>query len=123
MRRHVEELSARGLRCVALTLDGAPLGPLGLSDPPREDAAGLVARVRALGVRPLMLTGDDVAVAREVARAVGIGDRVLRAADLRGLAEAEQVALVGSSDGLPRCCRQTSTSSCASSRRRATPWE
>lgn len=99
VRRHVEELSARGLRCVALTLDGAPLGLLGLSDPPREDAAGLVARVRALGVRPLMLTGDDVAVAREVARTVGIGDRVLRAADLRGLAEADQVALVGSSDG------------------------
>lgn len=99
VRRHVEELSARGLRCVAVTLDDAPLGLLGLSDPPREDAAELVARVRALGVRPLMLTGDDVAVAREVARSVGIGDRLLRAADLRGLADADQIALVEASDG------------------------
>lgn len=99
VQRHVEELSARGLRCVAVTLDGAPLGLLGLSDPPREDAAELVARVRAHGVRPLMLTGDDVAVAREVARSVGIGDRLLRAADLRGLAEADQIALVEASDG------------------------
>ena len=95
----VDELSRRGLRCVAVTMDGRAIGLLGLADPPRDDAAALVARVRALGVRPLMLTGDDVAIAREVGAAVGTGDNVLRAADLRGLPVDEQLSLVRSADG------------------------
>ena len=95
----VDELSRRGLRCVAVTMDGRAIGLLGLADPPRHDAAALVARVRALGVRPLMLTGDDVAIAREVGAAVGTGGNVLRAADLRGLPVDEQLSLVRSADG------------------------
>lgn len=96
---HVAALSGRGLRCVAVAANGELVGLLGLSDPPRADAAALIGRVRALGVRPLMLTGDDVAIAREVAAAVGIGRRVRRAADLRELPEDEQLALVEDSDG------------------------
>lgn len=101
---HVSALSDRGLRCVALAAgedEGSLelIGLLGLSDPPRDDAPGLIVHVRALGIRPLMLTGDDVAIAREVAGAVGIGRRVRRAADLRGLPEPEQLALVEGSDG------------------------
>lgn len=97
--RPVGELSARGLRCVAIAADGEVVGLLGLSDPPRDDAAELISRVRSLGVRPLVLTGDDVAIAREVASAVGVGSRILRAADLRDLPETKQLELVESSDG------------------------
>ena len=95
----VDELSRRGLRCVAVSADGEVIGLLGLMDPPRADAAELVGRVRALGVRPLMLTGDDVAIAREVAAAVGIGGNVLRAGELRDLPADEQLSLVRDADG------------------------
>lgn len=103
----VARLSERGLRAVAVAAgDGGEgggrlelLGLLGLSDPPRADAAELVGRMRDLGIRPLMLTGDDVAIAREVAGEVGIGRRVRRAGELRELPAAEQLALVGASDG------------------------
>ena len=98
------ELSARGLRCVAVASGPderhlALLGLLGLSDPPRADAAELISRVRALGIRPVMLTGDDVAIAREVAAEVGIGAQVLRASELRSLPESDQLALVEGADG------------------------
>ena len=98
------ELSARGLRCVAVASGPderhlALLGLLGLSDPPRADAAELISRVRALGIRPVMLTGDDVAIAREVAAKVGIGARVRRASELRSLPESDQLALVEGADG------------------------
>lgn len=103
----VARLSERGLRAVAVAAgDGGEgggslelLGLLGLSDPPRADAAELVGRMRDLGIRPLMLTGDDVAIAREVASEVGIGRRVRRAGELRELPAAEQLALVEDSDG------------------------
>ena len=103
----VARLSERGLRAVAVAAgDGGAeggrlelLGLLGLSDPPRADAAELVGRMRDLGIRPLMLTGDDVAIAREVAGEVGIGRRVRRAGELRELPEAERLALVEDSDG------------------------
>ena len=103
----VARLSERGLRAVAVAAgDGGEgggslelLGLLGLSDPPRADAAELVGRMRDLGIRPLMLTGDDVAIAREVAGEVGIGRRVRRAGELRELPAAEQLALAEDSDG------------------------
>ena len=103
----VARLSERGLRAVAVAAGEAGeeggglelLGLLGLSDPPRADAAELVGRMRDLGIRPLMLTGDDVAIAREVAGEVGIGRRVRRAGELRELPAAEQLALVEDSDG------------------------
>ncbi|MBM6775136.1 plasma-membrane proton-efflux P-type ATPase [Olsenella profusa] len=102
--RAVEGLSARGLRCVAVASgtgekDLEVVGLLGLADPPRDDAAELVGRLRALGVRPLMLTGDDAAIAREVAAAVGVGGRVRRAAELRDAPHDAQLALVEGSDG------------------------
>lgn len=101
---HAAELSARGLRCVAVASGPDErhlelLGLLGLSDPPRADAAELTSRVRALGIRPVMLTGDDVAIAREVAAEVGIGAQVLRASELRSLPESDQLALVEGADG------------------------
>ena len=105
----VARLSERGLRAVAVAAGDAGaagdegrlelLGLLGLSDPPRADAAELVGRMRDLGIRPLMLTGDDVAIAREVAGEVGIGRRVRRAGELRELPAAERLALVEASNG------------------------
>ena len=47
-------------------------GLIALSDPPREDSARLVAELRTLGVRTVMVTGDAPATAGTVALAVGL---------------------------------------------------
>lgn len=60
-------------------------GLIGLADPPRPDSATLIARLRALGVRAIMLTGDTIETARAVAQAVGIGVRASDAAALHAL--------------------------------------
>ncbi|CAK1556287.1 unnamed protein product [Leptosia nina] len=49
------------------------LGLLGLIDPPREEVRSAIQRVRAAGVRVMMVTGDHPATARAVASEVGIG--------------------------------------------------
>ena len=47
-------------------------GLLALSDPPRPDAAELIAKLRQLGVEVVMITGDAPETASVIARAVGI---------------------------------------------------
>jgi H+-transporting ATPase len=75
----VEALAASGARVLAVA--AGPEGRLtirglvALADAPREDAATLVKALQALGIRVLMVTGDTLATARAIARAVGLGDR------------------------------------------------
>jgi H+-transporting ATPase len=47
-------------------------GLIALSDPPRADSAALVTEMRALGVRTVMVTGDEPATAAIVAHEVGL---------------------------------------------------
>ncbi|XP_053607026.1 sodium/potassium-transporting ATPase subunit alpha-like isoform X2 [Plodia interpunctella] len=48
------------------------IGLMGLIDPPRQEVKESIARVRAAGVRVMMVTGDHPATARAIAREVGI---------------------------------------------------
>jgi Cd2+/Zn2+-exporting ATPase len=53
----------------------SPIGIIMLADTPRADAAGTIARLHAMDVRPcVMLTGDRAAVAEPIARALGIDE-------------------------------------------------
>lgn len=73
-------LSARGPHeeagrtVVTVGCDGAILGALVVADAVRPTSAEAVARMTALGLTPILLTGDDAAVARHVAREVGIDE-------------------------------------------------
>ena len=63
-----------GVAEVWVAIDGRPAGVIRCSDPLRADAAAVVARVRATGARPVLLTGDASSVGAEVGEAVGIAD-------------------------------------------------
>lgn len=82
-------LAAEGCRvlAVARVSDGATelVGLVGLADPPREDAAAMIASLHALGVQVMMVTGDAPETAAVIAREVGIEGRVCDAATLRTL--------------------------------------
>ncbi len=74
------ELEGRGFRVLAVAVGPAeamrPAGFIALSDPPRVDSKELIAQLRALGVRTVMVTGDAPATAASVARAVGLDGAV-----------------------------------------------
>jgi len=55
------------------------LGILSLFDPPRTDSAETIARTRAYGVSMKMVTGDNRAIANQIAEKLGLGDNILRA--------------------------------------------
>ena len=102
----VEELSQKGYRALAVARSAVDdfdniqlVGLLSLADPPRPDSKGMIEGARELGVKTLMLTGDNIAIAREIALQVGVGDRIVRMDDLRNLSETEQARIIEETDG------------------------
>ncbi|WP_079404976.1 heavy metal translocating P-type ATPase [Streptomyces sp. 3211] len=65
---------AAGGTAVLVAWDGAARGVLTVADAVKETSAEAVARLRALGLTPVLLTGDHRAVAETVAREVGIDE-------------------------------------------------
>ena len=64
--------ASRGQTAVAVAWDGQARGILAVSDVVKANSAAAVAEFRRLGLRPLLLTGDNEIVARAVAAEVGI---------------------------------------------------
>lgn len=54
--------------------DGRVVGVIAVADTPRPEAAMATDRLRAMGLRVVMLTGDARAVAKKIAEAAGIGE-------------------------------------------------
>jgi P-type Cu+ transporter len=65
---------AEGRTAVAVAWDGKAHGVLTVADAVKETSAEAVAELRRLGLRPVLLTGDNQLVAESVARAVGIDE-------------------------------------------------
>ena len=93
-----------GRTAIAVGWDGAARGVLEVADAVKPTSAEAVARLRGLGLRPVLLTGDNRAVALGVAAEIGIAaDQVIaevlpedKAAVIRRLqAEGRTVAMVG----------------------------
>jgi len=75
-RHLVDDLAEQGNRVIAVAA-GAPkslrlAGFIALSDPPREDSATLIAALRDMNVRTIMVTGDSAVTAAAIAGKVGI---------------------------------------------------
>jgi Cu2+-exporting ATPase len=68
----VDRMIAEGLTPVLIAVDGAAVAAAGFGDPLREDAVSALARVRALGWRVGMLSGDHPAVVAATGRRTGI---------------------------------------------------
>jgi Cu+-exporting ATPase len=66
------EAQTEGRTAVVVTRDGVALGVVTVADAIKETSAEAVRALRGLGLTPVLLTGDNQAVARSVARAVGI---------------------------------------------------
>jgi H+-transporting ATPase len=104
---NVESLSKKGYRTLAVAksadndLDKLKLvGLLPLADPPRPDSKETIGELKRLGIKTKMLTGDNVAIAREIAGQVGIGNRINPMSTLEKLSEADQASVLDECDGL-----------------------
>jgi len=70
----VERLAGEGKTVIHVLADGEPVGAIALADIVREESREAVARLKQMGIRCLMLTGDSEAVARSVAEELGLDE-------------------------------------------------
>lgn len=99
------DLAQNARTLVYLAVDNRLAGIVAVADPVREDSAAAIKRLQALGIKVMMLTGDNTATAEAVARQVDINtfhaevlpeDKEAHICHLQ--AEGEMVAMIG--DGI-----------------------
>jgi H+-transporting ATPase len=92
----VEEFARRGLRALAVAYEDVNgdekdspgngfelVGLLSIFDPPRSDTKQTIDDAMALGVKVKMVTGDQLAIAKETGRRLGLGDHMYAAKVLK----------------------------------------
>jgi H+-transporting ATPase len=99
--RAVNDFAARGFRSlgVARAEGDGPwqfLGVLPMFDPPREDAKATIATALTMGVKIKMVTGDQLAIAVETAKTLGMGTNLLDASTLGDSKKQESAAVIES---------------------------
>ena len=102
LAEEAEHLESKGATVVGVAADGAVLGLMAVADRVKPSSRRAVTELRALGLTPVLLTGDNERAARAVADEVGIdrvlagvlpGDKATEIARLQGTGEV--VAMVG----------------------------
>ncbi|KAJ2723990.1 hypothetical protein GGI07_002277 [Coemansia sp. Benny D115] len=91
----VDDFAQRGLRALAVAEESVPsgevdgegtgfrlIGLLPIFDPPRHDTKETIERAIELGVHVKMITGDQLAIAKETGRELGMGDTMYKASIL-----------------------------------------
>jgi len=87
VEKAVNEFAARGFRSLGVARADEEgqwqfAGVLPLFDPPREQAKATIASARQMGVNVKMVTGDQMAIARETAKQLGMGTNIVDASAL-----------------------------------------
>jgi len=87
VEHQVDVLAQKGYRTLGVARADGPgdwrfLGLLPLYDPPREDAKDTLADAAHHGIAVKMVTGDNIAIAREISSQLGLGNNILDASGL-----------------------------------------
>ncbi len=107
VEKAVNEFAARGFRSLGVARADQEnkwqfVGVLPLFDPPREQAKATIASARQMGVNVKMVTGDQIAIAQETARQLGLGTDILDASglgDTKHHETAQSAAAIEKADG------------------------
>lgn len=81
-------MAGRGYRALGVAVsdeegkDWIMTGIIPLFDPPRDDTADTIKRIQELGVRVKMITGDQLPIAKETGRLLGMGQNMYFGKDL-----------------------------------------
>lgn len=83
----VEQWAEKGFKTIAISINQKNkwelVGIVALYDTPRSDARVVLNKLKELGIKVKMLTGDALPIGREIASQVGIGNNIISIADIR----------------------------------------
>ena len=100
----IDEFAGKGFRAlgVARTKDTGSwefVGLISLFDPPRDDSASTIATAESMGMEVKMVTGDHIAIAREVSGLVGLKTNIVTPASFLDKPDSDAMAAVEGADG------------------------
>src|SRR5690349_15774902 len=84
MEEHTLDLAQRGYRALSIGMsdengkDWKTIGVIPLYDPPRDDTKETIEHIKEKGVGVKMITGDQIAIAKETARLLGMGKSIFK---------------------------------------------
>lgn len=104
LRQKAQRLAAEGKTAMYFAADGALLGVIAVADTVKADSRDAIAALRAMGLRVVMLTGDNARTAEAIGQSVGVSEVVAevlpdgKAEAVRSLRNTGTVIMVG--DGI-----------------------
>lgn len=101
---YVDEFASKGYRALGVAKTGDSgkwqfVGLLALYDPPRDDSAATIATAQSMGMEVKMVTGDHIAIAREIAREVGLPTGIVTAESIVAKPDDEAGSIAERADG------------------------
>jgi H+-transporting ATPase len=100
----VNTFAAKGYRALGVAKTDAQgtwqyIGLLAIYDPPREDSAETIETAQKMGVNVKMVTGDHIAIAKQISQEVNLGTNILSASSFVDKADNEAKEAVENADG------------------------
>ena len=100
----VDEFAAKGFRALGVAMAGSQggwkcAGLIALYDPPREDSAATIATAESMGMDVKMVTGDHLAIAKEVSGLVGLRTNIVTPSVFLDKPDTEAEVAVEGADG------------------------
>ncbi|XES77918.1 MAG: plasma-membrane proton-efflux P-type ATPase [Candidatus Bathyarchaeia archaeon] len=100
----VDAFASKGQRALGISRGDAQgnwqfVGLLAIYDPPREDSAQTIKTAQNMGIDVKMVTGDHIAIAKEISKEVNLGTDILSSSELINKPESESMSLVEKADG------------------------
>jgi H+-transporting ATPase len=104
VEKGVETLASKGYRALGVARTDAEgnwqyAGLVPLYDPPREDSAETIKTAQSMGVKVKMVTGDHIAIAREISQQVNLGTSIISASAFLDKPDREAERIVENADG------------------------
>jgi H+-transporting ATPase len=104
INNYVEEFASNGYRALGVAKSDKKdtwlfAGLIALYDPPREDSSETLKTAQSMGVHVKMVTGDHVAIGKEIAHEVGLGTNIMTASSYLNKSDVEAQDIIEKADG------------------------
>jgi len=81
LKQDILSFAEKGFRTLAVAVKNKkgflPVGIIPLLDPPRDDSKFIISEIKQRGIRIKMVTGDNKAIAKFIARVLGVGRKII----------------------------------------------
>lgn len=104
VNKSVDAFAAKGHRALGVAKTASDgnwqfVGLIALHDPPREDSAETIKTAQSMGIEVKMVTGDHMAIAKEIAKQVNLGTNIIQASSFLDKQDSEAQSVIEKAEG------------------------